>query len=74
VDQRGSANISSPGAVATVRPVSAGARPSHFGLPPVPREAHVNEIASVALFLAHPHQAHLTGQVIHVKGGAYLGT
>jgi enoyl-[acyl-carrier-protein] reductase (NADH) len=40
----------------------------------VPREAHVNEIASVALFLAHPHQAHLTGQVIHVKGGAYLGT
>jgi 3-oxoacyl-[acyl-carrier protein] reductase len=43
-------------------------------LPPVPREAHVDEIASAALFLAHPDQGYLTGQVIHVNGGAYLGT
>jgi 3-oxoacyl-[acyl-carrier protein] reductase len=68
------ANVISPGAVATVRPTSAGARPARAGLPPVPREAHVDEIASAALFLAHPDQGYLTGQVIHVNGGAYLGT
>jgi 3-oxoacyl-[acyl-carrier protein] reductase len=68
------ANVISPGAVATVRPASAGTQPARTGLPPVPREAHVEEIASAALFLAHPDQGFITGQVIHVNGGAYLGT
>ena len=30
--------------------------------------------ASAALFLAQPEQGYLTGQIIHVNGGAYLGT
>jgi 3-oxoacyl-[acyl-carrier protein] reductase len=68
------ANMIAPGAVATVRPASAGTRPAGTNLPPVPREAHVDEIASAALFLALPAQGYLTGQIIHVNGGAYLGT
>jgi 3-oxoacyl-[acyl-carrier protein] reductase len=68
------ANMISPGAVATVRPASAGARPMSTIRAPVPREAHVDEIASAALFLAQPAQGYLTGQIIHVNGGAYLGT
>jgi len=68
------ANVIAPGAVATARPASAGALPVRTTLPPVPREAHVGEIASAALFLAHPDQAYLTGQIIHVNGGTYLGT
>jgi len=68
------ANVIAPGAVATVRPASAGSLPARTGLPPVAREAHVEEIASAALFLAHPEQGYLTGQIIHINGGAYLGT
>jgi 3-oxoacyl-[acyl-carrier protein] reductase len=68
------ANMIAPGAVATIRPASAGTRPASTKLPPVPREAHVDEIAAAALFLALPAQGYLTGQIIHVNGGAYLGT
>lgn len=68
------ANVISPGAVDTVRPASAGAAPKRDNLPPVPRNARVDEIASAALFLCLPDQDFLTGQIIHVNGGAYLGT
>ena len=68
------ANVIAPGSVATVRPASAGTSPARASMPPVPRAAHVDEIASAALFLAHPDQGYLTGQTIHVNGGAYLGT
>jgi len=68
------ANMIAPGAVSTIRPASAGARPTRASAAPVPREAHVEEIASAALFLALPEQGYLTGQIIHVNGGAYLGT
>jgi 3-oxoacyl-[acyl-carrier protein] reductase len=68
------ANMIAPGAVATIRPASAGTRPMRTNTAPVPREAHVDEIASAVLFLAHPAQSYLTGQIIHVNGGAYLGT
>jgi 3-oxoacyl-[acyl-carrier protein] reductase len=68
------ANMIAPGAVATMRPASAGVRPAGGRTAPVPREAHVDEIASTALFLAHPAQAYITGQIIHVNGGVFLGT
>jgi 3-oxoacyl-[acyl-carrier protein] reductase len=68
------ANVISPGSIETVRPASAGTSPQRASLPPVPRQGRVDEIASAALFLAHPDQGYLTGQVIHVNGGAYLGT
>jgi 3-oxoacyl-[acyl-carrier protein] reductase len=67
------ANVIAPGAIETVRPASAGTSPPRSP-PPIPRQGHVEEIASAALFLAHPDQGYLTGQVIHVNGGAYFGT
>lgn len=68
------ANVISPGSIETARPVSAGTSPARASLPPVPRQGSVEEIASAALFLAHPDQSYVTGQIIHVNGGAYLGT
>jgi 3-oxoacyl-[acyl-carrier protein] reductase len=68
------ANVISPGAIETVRPASAGTSAAADLVPPVPRRGHVDEIASAALFLAHPDQGYITGQIIHVNGGAYLGT
>ena len=68
------ANVVSPGAVDTVRPASAGALPTRENLPPVPRKAKVEEIASATRFLCLPEQAYVTGQIIHVNGGAYMGT
>jgi len=68
------ANVISPGTIATVRPASAGVTARRDSTPPVPRKGHVDEIASAALFLAQPEQGYLTGQIIHVNGGIYLGT
>jgi len=68
------ANVISPGTIATVRPASAGVTALRDSTPPVPRKGHVDEIASAALFLAQPEQGYLTGQIIHVNGGIYLGT
>lgn len=69
------ANNISPGHIDTVRPTSAGARPPSGPTPtPVPRMGHVDEIASAALFLADPKQGFVTGQIIHVNGGYYMGT
>ena len=67
------ANVIAPGTIDTARPASAGScRP---GAPAAgAAQRHVDEIASAALFLAQPEQGYLTGQIIHVNGGAYLGT
>ena len=32
-----------------------------------------DDVAGVAVFLVSPDARHVTGQVIHVNGGAYLG-
>lgn len=68
------ANMVAPGFVDTVRPASAGTLPERPSLPPVPRSATVDEIAASVVFLCMPAQAYMTGQVLHVNGGAYLGT
>ena len=68
------ANVIAPGAVATVAAcVRRCARRQDRPCRPFPASAHVEEIASVALFLAHPEQGYLTGQVIHVNGGGVSG-
>jgi NAD(P)-dependent dehydrogenase (short-subunit alcohol dehydrogenase family) len=32
-----------------------------------------DDVAATVLFLASPEGRHITGQVLHVNGGAYLG-
>ncbi len=68
------ANNISPGHIETVRPQSAGARPQTDTVTPIPRRGDVDEIASAALFLADPAQGFITGQIMHVNGGYYMGT
>ena len=40
---------------------------------PLGRMAQPEEIASVAVFLASDEARQITGQVVHVNGGSYLG-
>ena len=68
------ANNISPGQIDTARPASAGERPAMSNPPPVGRMGDVSEIASAALFLAHPQQGYVNGQIIHVNGGIFMGT
>jgi 3-oxoacyl-[acyl-carrier protein] reductase len=37
------------------------------------RAGTTDDVAATVAFLASPEAGHLTGQVIHVNGGAYLG-
>lgn len=70
------ANCVAPGAVDTVRGASAGAMPQTLGREegiPMRRKAAVQEIADVVRMLAGPEGGFVTGQTIHVNGGAFLG-
>jgi 3-oxoacyl-[acyl-carrier protein] reductase len=40
---------------------------------PLGRMGQPDDVAAVAVFLASPEARHVTGQVVHVNGGAYLG-
>jgi 3-oxoacyl-[acyl-carrier protein] reductase len=68
-------NTVAPGAVDTVRGASAGAMPktlSDRGIP-LGRKAAMNEISAAVRFLAGPEGRYITGQTLHVNGGAFLG-
>ncbi|MBR0660521.1 SDR family NAD(P)-dependent oxidoreductase [Neoroseomonas oryzicola] len=70
------ANCVAPGAVDTVRGASAGAMPQTLGRDegiPMRRKAAVQEIADVVRMLAGPEGGYVSGQTIHVNGGAFLG-
>lgn len=74
--QRIRANCVAPGAVDTARGASAGAMPVTIGREegiPMRRKASVEEIAAVVRMLAGPEGGYVTGQTIHVNGGAFLG-
>lgn len=62
-----------PGRIETVRGDSAGAR-SHAGEgdTPLGRRGTPEEIASAVRFLAGPGARYITGQTLHVNGGAFL--
>jgi 3-oxoacyl-[acyl-carrier protein] reductase len=68
------ANCVAPGAVDTVRGASAGSMPSTLADNGIPmrRRASVAEIADVVRMLAGPEGGYITGQTIHVNGGAFL--
>ncbi|MBR0667046.1 SDR family oxidoreductase [Roseomonas hellenica] len=67
-------NCVAPGAVDTTRGASAGAMPKSLRESGVPlqRKATVEEIAAMVRFLAGPEGGYVTGQTIHVNGGAFL--
>jgi 3-oxoacyl-[acyl-carrier protein] reductase len=68
-------NNVAPGAVDTVRGTSAGVMPktlSDRGIP-LGRKAAMEEISAAVRFLAGPDGRYITGQTLHVNGGAFLG-
>lgn len=66
-------NCVSPGVIATTRPQ--GAQPPHrlTRLALVGRSGTSDEIAAAVRFLCGPGARFITGQTIHVNGGAFLG-
>jgi len=65
-------NCVAPGAIDTVRGSSAGARPAGAPSVPLARLGRPEEIAAMVRLLCLPDGAYVTGQTIHVNGGAYL--
>jgi 3-oxoacyl-[acyl-carrier protein] reductase len=69
-------NCVSPGLVDTVRKTSSATpRPEHHATHKtlLGRLGHPDEIASAVAWLAGPGGRFVTGQTVHVNGGAYLG-
>ncbi len=67
-------NTVAPGAVDTVRGASAGALPQTLtdrGIP-LGRKAAMEEISAAVRYLAGPDGRYITGQTLHVNGGAFL--
>ncbi len=67
-------NSVAPGAIDTVRGASAGALPGTHRDEAVPlrRKGSAEEIAAVVRLLVGPEGGYVTGQTIHVNGGAFL--
>jgi 3-oxoacyl-[acyl-carrier protein] reductase len=67
-------NSVSPGTIDTVRGAAAGALPPTHGDSTVPlrRKGSAEEIAAMVRLLAGPEGGYVTGQTIHVNGGAFL--
>jgi 3-oxoacyl-[acyl-carrier protein] reductase len=65
-------NCVAPGLIDTSRP---GGKPHHHASQRtlVGRAGLPEEVAQAVCWLAGPHGRYVTGQVIHVNGGAYLG-
>jgi 3-oxoacyl-[acyl-carrier protein] reductase len=68
-------NCVAPSVLDTVRGASAGARPASGAAQNIPlgRLGRVEEIAAMVRHLVCPDGAFVTGQTIHVNGGAFLG-
>jgi 3-oxoacyl-[acyl-carrier protein] reductase len=65
-------NTVAPGAVDTVRGASAGTLPATLTDIPLGRKAAMAEIAAAVRFLVGPDGRFITGQTLHVNGGAFL--
>ena len=69
-------NCVSPGLIDTVRKASsASAKPKHHGSHQtlLGRRGTAQEVAAAVVYLTGPTARYITGQVLHVNGGAYLG-
>ena len=69
-------NCVAPGLIDTVRKASsASAQPKHHGSHQtlLGRRGTAQEVAAAVVYLAGPTARFVTGQVLHVNGGAYLG-
>ena len=70
-------NCVSPGMISTNRKLnSASAKPAHHAVhhPLLPRRGTAEEVAAMVSWLASDHARFVTGQVLHVNGGAHLGS
>jgi 3-oxoacyl-[acyl-carrier protein] reductase len=67
-------NCLAPGLIDTAR-AAGGAAPAHLATNKIlaGRLGEANEIAGAARFLCGPQARYITGQTLHVNGGAYLG-
>lgn len=67
-------NCVAPGAIDTARGASAGAMPERLGDGSVPlrRKGTPEEVAAVVRLLVGPEGGYVTGQTVHVNGGAFL--
>lgn len=66
-------NCVSPGYIETARPASAGKLPETSIDAMIPRKGTTEEIASMIGYLCLPEAGYITGQIMHVNGGMYLG-
>jgi 3-oxoacyl-[acyl-carrier protein] reductase len=69
-------NCVSPGMIDTARSASSPNTPTHhtYHHPLLGRRGAAQEIADAVVWLASRHARFITGQVLHVNGGTYLGT
>ena len=62
-----------PGLIDTQRGASSGLRTAHKHESLLGRRGTPQEIAAAVRFLAGPNARYITGQELHLNGGAYLG-
>ena len=65
-------NCVSPGSINTERPAHRGAREDPKGKIPLGRTGETEEIAAAVRFLCGPGGGYMTGQTLHVNGGAQI--
>jgi 3-oxoacyl-[acyl-carrier protein] reductase len=63
-----------PGSIETIRGAAAGGNHGRSALPdsPLGRRGQPDEIAAMVRFLCSPEARYVTGQAIHVNGGAFM--
>jgi len=73
--ERITVNCVAPGLIETVRGSSSAMNPAHHRTTNnvVGRRGTVEEVAAAVLFLCGPGARYVTGQTLHVNGGAWMG-
>src|SRR5688500_15706813 len=63
-----------PGLIGTNRGATSPAKPHHHANRPMPlgRRGTPEEVAALVRYLCGPHARYITGQSLHVNGGAFM--